>query len=193
MSGGASRGAALACGFVLALAPAFAQMAGAVQAPAQPPAAAPEAPAPQYWIADASIFLGSALHTSAVMANEQFPAAQAPSLYTDQAVYLVNAIQRTIDDMSALESSAVAANPQAVPAIRAVAAELASARSDADLLYGATGRGQLGATFTATLTSANQHLQNARRSLELLARMYGAQSAMVGFDINRSGGPAEQQ
>jgi hypothetical protein len=181
-SGGASRGAALACGFVLVLAPAFAQ-AGGVQAPSQTAAAAAEAPAPQYWIADASIFLGNALHTSAVMANEQLPAAQTPSLYSDQAAYLVNTIQRAIDDTAGLESGAAASNPQALLAIRAIAAELISAKSDAESLYGAATRSQLGTTYAATLTSANQHLQNAQRSLELVARMYGAQNAMVGFAI----------
>jgi hypothetical protein len=155
---------ALAFGFAVALAPAFTQ------------ARAAQAPPPQSWVTDASILLGNALHASAVMANERFFAAQAPSPYADQAAYLVNTIQRALDDMTGLENNALASNRQVIPGIRAVIAELVSANADAGYLHQTAARGQLGPDYAATASSANQHLKNAMRSLNHVARMYNGAS-----------------
>ncbi len=77
------------------------------------------APVPQYWLADASLFVANAGNAAQTLANEQALAVQAPSVLGNQAQFLLASTDRALSSLAALEANAEATHPRAVAEIRA--------------------------------------------------------------------------
>lgn len=142
--------------------------------------AGPSATVPQYWIADASIFVANAYDTAGVMEKEGRFNVQAPGILTQQAQYVLNCAARALQDMGALQENSLATNPQALPAIRYIIGQLEAARAQAGMAAQTTSQGQLGPTYQVTVQSAMAHLGRALKALPAVGKAYGA-SQLAGF------------
>lgn len=132
------------------------------------------APVPQYWLADASIFIRNAANTARTMSKEQSLNVQAPQIIGSQAQFLVNSAGRALADLNGLLQNANATNPQAVPRIRRAMAELVAAQAQAHQVFVTASQGALGPTYSVTVTAALGHLQAAEREIAAITRAYGA-------------------
>jgi hypothetical protein len=135
---------------------------------------------PQYWIADASIFVANAYDTTGVMEKEGRFNVQAPGILTQQSQYVLNCVSRALQDMGALQENSLATNPQALPAIRYIIGQLEAAQAQARMAAQTTSQGQLGPTYQVSVQSAMAHLGHALKALPAVGQSYGA-SQLAGF------------
>lgn len=160
--------------------------------------------APQFWIADAALFIGNAANTAHVLTQEQGLNAQAPQVLGNQAQFLVAAVNRALTSLIALQQSAESANPGAVPEIRGAVANLVAAQAQAGQVADAANAGIAGPTLDTTLRATMAHLTAAERSMASVGRAYGApQLALAGTCPTRAfgaglgapkrGGPGQTQ
>lgn len=132
------------------------------------------APVPQYWIADASLFIANAANTAAVLQREQQLSVQEPSILGNQALFMVDATDRALESLDELLLNAQDTNPEAIPAIRDTMAELTAARAQAQNVADAAARGELGPTFEVTVESTLNHMREAERAMNEVAQEYRA-------------------
>lgn len=132
------------------------------------------APVPQYWIADASLFIVNAANTAAVLYKEQGLSVQEPMILGNQAEFLVEATDRALSSLEELLSNAEATNPDAVPSIRIAMAELTAAKAQAQAVADAANNGELGPTYVVTVRSALDHLKAAEDAMGDIAKDYRA-------------------
>jgi hypothetical protein len=130
--------------------------------------------APQFWIADATIFSANAWNTATIMSREAMLNIQNQDILASQARFLTNAIDRSLSDIKSLQQNALNTNVNAVPVIRIAAAQLQAARTQAQDVAQSTSQGQLGPAFRATLQSTIQHLENAQQVLQQVGQAYQA-------------------
>jgi hypothetical protein len=130
------------------------------------------APIPQFWFADASMFIGSAANAAHVLSLEEGLNEQAPQVLGNQAQFLLAATNRALASLEQLEQNAEATKPSAVPGIRAAIGQLVSARAQATQAAAAVREGQLGPTFATTVRSSLGHLAAAEREMSLIGRAY---------------------
>jgi hypothetical protein len=140
------------------------------------------APVPQYWLADASLFITSADNAAQTLAGEQPLSVQAPSVLGNQAQFLLAAASRALSSLAALEANAEATNPRAVSEIRGAMNELTAAKGQASQVLDATNNGTFGPNQQAAIRSAHEHLQTAEKAIHAADRAYG-------FTANRGMGP----
>lgn len=130
---------------------------------------------PQYWIADASMFIANAGNAAQTLANEQSLGVQSPSVLGNQAQFLLAAVDRAVSSLQALQANAESTNPKAVSEIRAAVDQLSAAKGQAQQTLEAANAGTLGPNHQGTIRSAYDHLQAAERHLGTIGREYGAQ------------------
>lgn len=130
------------------------------------------APVPEYWLADASIFLGNAAETASIMAREGAVNVEAPAFIGNQARYAVASAQRALIDLQALLNNAYRTNPSAVPSIRMAIAELVAALAQTHVVLDASMRGLMGPIFETSVSAAVAHLTAANRELPRIAEAY---------------------
>jgi hypothetical protein len=133
------------------------------------------APVPQYWLADASLFVANAGNAAQTLANEQTLGVQAPSVLGNQAQFLLAATERAISSLASLQANAEATNPKAVPEIRSAMEQLTAAKGQAQQVLDAANAGTIGPSHQSTIRSAYEHLQSAERNMAAVGREYGAQ------------------
>ncbi len=150
--------------------------------------AAQPAPVPQYWLADASLFVANAGNAAQTLANEQTLGVQAPSVLGNQAQFLLASTDRALSSLAALEAHAEATNPRAVPEIRAAIDQLTAAKGQAQQTLDAASAGTLGPTGQGTIRSTYEHLQAAAREMGAVGRTYGAQGFTLASACNFRGG-----
>jgi hypothetical protein len=131
------------------------------------------APVPQYWLADASLFVANAGNAAQALANEQSLGVQAPSVLGNQAQFLLAATDRAMSSLQALQANAEATNPHAVPDIKAAMDELNAAKGQAKQALEAATSGTFGPSHQANIRSTYEHLQAADRELAGVGRAYG--------------------
>jgi hypothetical protein len=146
---------------------------GEVTEPGRPSTSAP-APVPQYWLADASLFVANAGNAAQTLANEQTLGVQAPSVLGNQAQFLLASTDRALSSLQSLQANAEATNPKAVPEIRAAIEQLNAAKGQAQQVLEAANTGTLGPGHQSTIRSAYEHLQNAEREMGMVGKSYGA-------------------
>ncbi len=129
---------------------------------------------PQYWVADAAIFISNGFNTAAVMNAEGQLNVQAPNILSSQAQYMVRCSERALQDMGALQQNSLETNPAALPAIRYIIGQLQAARAQAEMAAQTTSEGQLGPTYEATVQSAMSHFATALQALSSVGQAYGA-------------------
>ncbi len=144
------------------------------QGGAEPGRAVAPAAVPQYWLADASLFVANAGNAAQTLANEQALGVQAPSVLGNQAQFLLAATDRAISSLTALEANAEATNPRAAAEIRATMDQLHAAKGQAKQALDAANGGTFGPTHLASIRSTYEHLQAAERQLAGVGRAYGA-------------------
>jgi hypothetical protein len=132
------------------------------------------APVPQYWIADASLFIVNAANTAAVLEKEQTLSVQEPMILGNQAEFLVDSVDRALESLDELLENAQDTNPEAVPEIRDAIAELIAAQSQARSVAEAARRGELGPTYDVTVRAALEHLKDAEDLMSDIAKEYKA-------------------
>jgi len=131
------------------------------------------APVPQYWLADASLFVANAGNAAQTLANEQNLGVQAPSVLGNQAQFLLAATDRAISSLTALQANAEATNPRAVAEIRAAMDQLTAAKGQAQQALDAANAGTFGPNQQATIRSTYEHLQAAEKQMAGVGRTYG--------------------
>ena len=72
------------------------------------------APIPQYWVADAALFIGNAANTAHVIDLERGLNVPSPAVLGNQASFLLAATNRALTSLMALQQHAEATNPKAV-------------------------------------------------------------------------------
>ncbi len=102
-------------------------------------------------------------------------------------MYLIESTNRALEDLNGLNENAVATNPQAVPLIRDVQAQLVAAKAQANQVIAAAERGMLGPTYKTTLQSAYNHLNTASQMIDRVGRAYGAAQFTAANMQGRSG------
>jgi hypothetical protein len=157
---------------------------GEVNEPGRPGSA----PIPQYWLADASLFVANAANTAQTLANEQTLGVQSPSVLGNQAQFLIAASDRALSSLGALETNAESTNPRAVADIRAAMDQVTAAKAQAQQALDAANGGTLGPNHQATIRSAYDHLQAAEREMSTVGRTYGAQGYVLASACNFRGG-----
>ena len=157
--------------------------------PGRPGASTP-APIPQYWLADASLFVANAANTAQTLANEQALGVQSPSVLGNQAQFLLASTDRALSSLGALETNAEATNPRAVADIRAAMDHLVAAKGQAQQALDAANGGTIGPNHQATIRSAYDHLQTAERDMAAVGRNYGAPGFVLASACNFRGGRA---
>jgi hypothetical protein len=136
------------------------------------------APVPQYWLADASLFLSAAGTAAQTISNEQSLGIQAPNVLGNQTQFMQAAINRALSSLSALQAHAEQQNPKAVPDILLASAQLQAAQ--AQLAQGQGGeQGSLGPQYENKLRTAFSHLAQAEKAMQNVGRQYGAQQYAV--------------
>ena len=141
--------------------------------PGKPGASAP-APVPQYWLADASLFVANASNAAQTLANEQTLGVQAPSVLGNQAQFLLASTDRAISSLKALRASAEVTHPRALADIRGAMNELMAAKAQAKQALDAANEGTLGPGDEGALRSTYEHLQAAERDVQGAGRAIGA-------------------
>jgi hypothetical protein len=185
---------ALALGVALAAAPAFAQTGasgGAFPGGQGANAGAPgfgqgtygenghggqgaDAVVPQYWLADASLFIGNAARAADVLSMEEILSVPAPQILGNQAQVLIESTNIALARLAALQQIALATNPAALPAIRAAAGQVTAARMQAMQVARAAGSGVIGPAFGVPVRSALAHLLAAEQAMIEAGQAYGA-------------------
>lgn len=127
---------------------------------------------PQYSIADADIFTGSALYTAQVMSKEGSIDVESPQLLREQAEYLQRCIDRASRDVAAVNGNAVRTNPSAVMAVRNTQGELQAAIGEANQFRQALVAGGIGPTYRITLQGVIGNLHGAAEDLAHVAKDY---------------------
>lgn len=145
----------------------------------QSPQAQGGASIPQYWIADASLFIGNAANTAQTLAMEQGLNVASPEVLGNQAQFLVTAVNRALASLNELQQSAEASNPGAVSEIRSAIGHLVAAQAQAAQLADAANSGGLGPKFETAMRSTFNHLASAERGMNAVGRAYG-QPALAG-------------
>jgi hypothetical protein len=149
----------------------------------------PRVPAPQFWIADASLFIANAQNTANVLAMEQSLNMPAPEILSGQARLLTQTTNRAVYSLLWLQQNAESTNPRAVPAIRAAVGQLAAAQAQASRLEDAAASGALGPSFEVTVRSALGHIVIAQRWMSQVGAAFGVpQLASVGTQNPAAGG-----
>jgi len=145
---------------------------------------------PQFWIADAALFVSNAANTAHTMAAEQQLNVQAPAVAQSQADFLKGSTSRALASVKALQQHAEGNNPAAAAEIVGVIGQLVAAESQAEQAQQSAASGALGPTYEATVRSTFDHLQSADKALRGIARSYGSQNlALVGTcSMNRAFG-----
>ena len=141
--------------------------------PGKPGASSP-APVPQYWLADASLFVANATNAAQTLANEQALGVQAPSVLGNQAQFLLASTDRALSSLKALRASAEITHPRALPDIRGAMDELTAAKGQAKQALDAANEGTLGPGHEGAIRSTYEHLQAAERNVQGAGRMFGA-------------------
>jgi hypothetical protein len=139
------------------------------------PGASASAPVPQYWLADASLFVANARNAAQTLANEQALGVQAPSVLGNQAQFLLASTDRALSSLKALHASAEVTHPRALADIRSAMDELVAAKAQAKQAIEAANSGALGPGDQGTIRSTYEHLQAAERGVEGAGRAFGAQ------------------
>jgi hypothetical protein len=148
------------------------------------------APIPQYWLADASLFVANAANAAQTLANEQALGVQSPNVLGNQAEFLIAATERALSSLSALQANAEMTNPKAVGEIRAAMDQLVAAKGQAQQARDAAHGGTLGPNHQATIRSTYEHLQSAERDMAGVGRHYGAPGFVLASACNYRGGKA---
>jgi hypothetical protein len=146
------------------------------------------APVPQYWLADASLFVANAGNAAQTLANEQALGIQAPSVLGNQAQFLLGSIERSISSLSALQANAEATNPRVVSDIRAALDQLVAAKGQAQQAMDAANAGALGPKQQAAIRSTYEHLQAAERDMGAVGRGFGIQGYTLASTCGFRGG-----
>lgn len=144
------------------------------------PAARLAAPVPQYYIADAAIFIRNAATTAALMDRERRLRVQESSMLASQGRFLVTAVHRALADLHALETNSRETNPEAILPIRLVIGHLVAARAETQVTENVADHELLGPVFAVTVSAALAHLQTAETALMDVARAYGAEPIIAG-------------
>lgn len=128
---------------------------------------------PQYWIADASLFIGNAANTAHTLALEQGLNVPSPMVVGNHAQFLVTAVNRALTSLTELQQNAEASNPAAAAEIRTAIGNLVAAQAQAQQIADATNAGTFGQTFEPALRATYSHLTAAERSMASVGRAYG--------------------
>lgn len=129
---------------------------------------------PQYWIANASLYIANAANVAHILIAEQEVSVQEPEILGEQAQLMNTAINRAMENLQTLEQDALTTKPSAVPDIRNILGQLTVAQVQASVIANAASDGQLGPVFEATLRSLQQHLRQAQQAMKSVADKYGA-------------------
>ncbi len=132
------------------------------------------APTPQYWVADASLFVQNARTAADIISKEANLDTVAPEAIANQARYLESSISRAINDMNALHEDAAEMNQEASDAIEQTLQNLESANQQVAEILQTAQTGDMGPTFTEMISSTVQTLEQAAGSLDQVARAYNA-------------------
>jgi uncharacterized protein YbjQ (UPF0145 family) len=130
------------------------------------------APIPQFWLADAAMFIGSAANAAHVLSLEESLNVQAPQVLGNQAQFLLATTNRALSSMEQLQQNAEAMNPNAVPGIRVAIGQLVAARAQAVQAAVAVRDGVLGPTFMTTIRSSLGRGEVAEREMSVIGRAY---------------------
>jgi hypothetical protein len=133
---------------------------------------APVAPIPQFWLADASMFIGSAANAAHTLSLEESLNVQAPQVLGNQAQFLIATTNRALSSLEQLQQNAEATNPSAVPGIRVAIGQLVAAKAQAAQAAASVREGVLGPPFLTTVRSSLGHLAAAERELTHIGRAY---------------------
>jgi hypothetical protein len=133
------------------------------------------APVPQYWLADATLFIGSAANAAHVLGVEEGMNLQAPQVLGDQTAFLLAATSRALASLMQLQQHAQSQDPSAVPSLRTAVGQLIAARASATQAADAVNAGILGPTFTTNVRAVQGHLAAAEREMQNAGRAFGAQ------------------
>ncbi len=159
---------------------------GAYNRPATPNAES----VPQFWIADASLFIGNAANAAHTLSVEEGLDIQAPQVLGDQASFLLAATNRAISSLVQLQQNAEQFEPTAVPAIRMAVSQLTAAKAMGGQAAQMANAGVLGPPFTTNVRSALAHLAAAERELQTVGRTYNAQHLTTASVCSASRGAA---
>lgn len=127
---------------------------------------------PQYQIANAEIYIRTAVETAAVLDDVQRLSIQDVQVIGEQAEFLVIAIERALDSLAALEENAQDTNPDAILPIREAMASLVAARAQARTVLDLAEVGEMGPTYSVNLREARNHLRDAESLLRDISREY---------------------
>jgi hypothetical protein len=131
------------------------------------------APAPQFWLADATLFIGNAANAAHILSMEGAMNIQAPAVLNDQAAFLLAATNRGLSSLTELQQNAEINDPSAVSAIRAAVGQMVAAKATATQAAEAVRAGMLGPTFETNIRAALSHLAGAERAMQSVSRTYG--------------------
>jgi len=145
---------------------------------------------PQFWIADASLFIGNAANAAHVLSVEEGLDIQAPRVLGDQASFLLAATNRAISSLVQLQQSAESTDPAAVPSIQMAVSQLTAAKAMAGQAAEAVNAGTYGPAFTTNVRSALAHLAAAEREMQTVGRHFNAQHLTTASVCSASRGAA---
>jgi len=149
----------------------------------------PRITAPQFWVADASLYIANAQNTATVLAMEQSLNMPAPQLVSRQARLLPQTTTRAVYSLLSLQQNAETTNPRVVPSIRAAVGQLAAAQAQASRLEEAAASGVVGPSFEVMVRSALGHIVMAQRWMGQIGAAFGVpQLASVGTHNPAAGG-----
>ncbi len=139
-----------------------------------------QAPTPEYWVADASIFLHSAVTTAEILEQEASLEQHSGEILGNQAQFLHSSISRAINSLETLQADARESNPQAVSSIDRALTQLQAANQSAQQIVQASQGELLGEQFSNNVQQLSQSLQDALQSLNQVATAYNATQFIPG-------------